>query len=138
MYGVKTLKKKIGKIYLTFDMEWGNDTTLEYFYNLLKKYKVLATILVTHQTKWLQIFREDPDIELGIHPNFNKLLLGEPGTANYKEVIDRLLQIVPEAITYRSHSLTDSSQIISYCVERGIKNNLNTYLSPGGYKCSSI
>ena len=62
------MKKEIGKVYLIFDMEWGKDTTLEYFYKLLKRYDVPATILVTHQTKWLQVFREDPDIELGIHP----------------------------------------------------------------------
>ncbi|MCX4351269.1 MAG: hypothetical protein OSJ60_06490 [Lachnospiraceae bacterium] len=103
------MKKEIGKVYLIFDMEWGKDTTLEYFYKLLKRYDVPATILVTHQTKWLQVFREDPDIELGIHPNFNKLLSGELDTANYREVIDNLLYIVSEAITYRSHSLAGSS-----------------------------
>lgn len=45
-------------------------------------------------------------------------------------IIDKLMQLVPEAISYRSHSLTDSSQIISYCVEKGLKNNLNTYYFP--------
>lgn len=63
-------------ICLTFDMEWGNDTVLEYFYKLLKRYDVSATIFVTHETKWLHQFREDDKIELGIHPNFNKILGG--------------------------------------------------------------
>lgn len=119
------------EIYMTFDMEWGNDTTLEFFYKLLKKYEVPATIFVTHETKWLHKFREDAEIELGIHPNFNKLLLGESNGGNYKQVIDDLLKLVPEAVSYRSHSLTDSSMIIQYCVEKGLKNNLNTWYFPG-------
>lgn len=117
-------------IYLTFDMEWANDTVLEYLYRLLKKEDVPATVFVTHDTNWLNKFREDSNIELGIHPNFNKILFGEDNTGNYRMVIDELMEIVPEAKSYRSHSLTDSSSIILYCVEKGLENNLNTYYFP--------
>lgn len=117
-------------IYLTFDMDWADDTVLEYFYHLLKRWDVPATVFVTHSTELLQKFRDDSKIELGIHPNFNKLLHGDSDAGNYKQVIDAMINLVPEAISYRSHALTDSSLIIQYCAEKGIKYNVNTFFHP--------
>ena len=122
------------KVYLTFDMEWANDNVLKYFYNLLKEAGVPATIFVTHETKWLEIFRGDSQIELGIHPNFNKLLLGESEGNNYKKIFDDLMRIVPEAVSYRSHSLTTSSGLIAYAAQKGLRFDLNNYVQILIYK----
>lgn len=125
------------KIYLTFDMEWANDDVLDYFYHLVEKLAVKATIMVTHDTKWNDIFRKNPDIELGIHPNFNKLLLGKVVGGGYTDILEDLKRIVPEAEVYRSHSLTVSSPIINKCLDEGIKYDLNMYVRPGtGMKLS--
>lgn len=116
-------------------MEWANDSVLEYSYHLLKNVDVPATIFVTHKTKWLEIFRNDPQIELGIHPNFNKLLLGESNGTNYKKIFDDLMRIVPGAVSYRSHSLTASSLFIAYAAQKGLKIDLNTYICPSRGDC---
>lgn len=124
------------KIYLTFDMDWANDTVLEYFYNLLLRLEVKATIFVTHNTKYLKIFNENPFIEIGIHPNFNDILLGNElseycrGGQNFQNIIDDMMEMVPEAVSYRSHALTVSTPIISYCVKKGLKYDLNMYIFP--------
>lgn len=116
-------------------MEWANDNVLKYFYNLLKEAGVPATIFVTHETKWLEFFRSDSQIELGIHPNFNKLLLGESEGNNYKKIFDDLMRIVPEAVSYRSHSLTTFSGLIAYAAQKGLRFDLNNYvqITGGGY-----
>lgn len=123
-------EKYAKKICLTFDMDWANDTVLAFFYQLLKSENVPATIMVTHETGWLEIFRKDPAIELGIHPNFNRLLGGENDAGNYRQVVDHIMKLVPEAVSYRSHALTDSSPIISYCQQKGLRYNLNMYCPP--------
>ncbi len=117
-------------IYFTFDMDWANDVVLEYFYSLLKKYDIPATIFVTHDTDMLQKFRQDEKIELGIHPNFNRLLNGDNGQDNYKIIVDNMLEIVPEATAYRSHALVDFSPLTIYCEEKGLERNLNMYMFP--------
>lgn len=124
------IEKYEKKVCLTFDMDWANDTVLAFFYQLLKSENVSATIMVTHETRWLETFRKDPAIELGIHPNFNRLLGGENEEGNYRQVIDNIMKLVPEAVSYRSHALVDSSPIISYCQQIGLRYNLNTYCPP--------
>lgn len=118
------------KVYLTFDMDWVHDDILEWFYGVIKKFEVKATIFVTHRTKWIEIFRKDPDIELGIHPNFNKLLWGDIETADYDFILKDMKSLVPEAVAYRSHALVDGSPIIAKCFDYGIKYNLNMLIQP--------
>lgn len=130
--------KKPQKVYLTFDMEWANDDVLEYFYSVLKKFDLAATILVTHQTKWLEIFRQDEKIELGIHPNFNNLLSGKEKDSDYSHVIKKCMEIVPEAKICRSHSMTINSLILHTYEEVGIKYDLNMFICPeAGTKVSA-
>ncbi len=123
-------KKK--EIYLTFDMDWACDEVLDEFSKLMGDLHVAYTINVTHQTKVLDGFRNSEQVELGIHPNFNFLLCGQSQDStngnNYSDVIDNLLTIVPEAVTARSHSLTDSTMISTALYEKGIKYNLNRFI----------
>lgn len=117
------------KIYLTFDMDWANDNVLEWFYQFLEN-NIPYTLFVTHETKWIEQLRKDNHIELGIHPNFNRLLSGDNSDGNYLEVLKRLKDIVPEAKAYRSHSLTVNSVILQACAELGIKKDLNILVRP--------
>lgn len=118
-------------IYLTFDMDWASDEVLVWFYGFMRDLAVPYEINVTHDTKVLQKFREDDLVELGIHPNFNWLLNGGGnGGVDYKEVLSKVKSIVPEAITMRSHSLTDNSLIEAELRNVGIRNNLNLLFPP--------
>lgn len=118
------------KIYITFDMEWACDGVLEYIHCLIRKHHIKATIMVTHKTDYLEEFRRDKNIELGIHPNFNPLLSGESRQMNSDSIIDNLMELIPEAVTVRSHSLTESSKLFEKFVQVGIKNELNLYIVP--------
>lgn len=117
-------------IYLTFDIDWASDEVLSYTIDLLETYGARATFFVTHDTKLLNRMRKNPNFELGIHPNFNFLLNGshELG-ANYKEVIERLLEIVPEAKSVRSHSVTQNSHILGAFQELGLTHDSNHFVS---------
>lgn len=61
-------------VFLTFDMDWAIDEVMEDFYALLKKYGLVGTIHVTHETSMLEQFRIDGILDLGIHPNYNLAL----------------------------------------------------------------
>lgn len=114
------------KVFLTFDIDWASDEVLEFCINLLKKHNISATYFVTHETPLLQTMIESPEIELGIHPNFNFLLNGDFRYGkNFLEVIDYYLEIVPEAVSVRSHSLVQGSPILEAFSDRNLKYDLN-------------
>lgn len=124
------LEKEIGKtIYLTFDMDWACDEVLECFYELILELNVAITLTVTHQTKWLERFRENEKIELGIHPNFNFLLDGKT-TENKRVIIEKSKSLIPDAVTVRSHSLVQSTRLTDEFYRAGLKYELNTLIPP--------
>lgn len=98
------------KIFLTFDLDWANDEVLSYTLDILEENKIKATFFITHDTCILERLRSNSDFELGIHPNFNYLLNGNLKLgSNIQEIIQDIKRIVPEAISVRSHSVTQSS-----------------------------
>jgi hypothetical protein len=118
-----------GKIFLSLDTDWAHDDVLADSIDLIEDAGVAATWYITHDTPLLKRLRDNPMFELGIHPNFNLLLQGrEKGGLDAEEVIDRLLEIVPEAKSVRSHSLLQSERLMDMFAERGLKHVSNTYV----------
>ncbi len=115
---------------LTFDVDWACDEVLEYFLDLIKEYAVAATINITHNTKLLKRINDDSLLEMGIHPNFNRLLNGEMPSENCGLIVDELLNIVPDAVCVRSHSLVKSTQLTSLFSQKGLKYESNLYIPP--------
>lgn len=114
------------KIFLTFDIDWCSDEVLSYTLDILEKYKIKATFFVTHKTELLKRMRENSNIELGIHPNFNPLLNGDFRYGkNIKEVLAYYKEMVPEAVSVRSHSLTTNSTISQQLSRRGFRYECN-------------
>jgi hypothetical protein len=73
--------------------------------------------------------RDNPLFELGIHPNFNLLLNGDSAQGRTaEEVLDRLMAIVPEARSVRSHSMTQSSQLQNLFKARGLEFECNHFI----------
>lgn len=70
-------------VFLTFDMDWAIDEVMEDFYALLKKYGLVGTIHVTHETSMLEQFRIDGILDLGIHPNYNLALQSGGGVRTF-------------------------------------------------------
>lgn len=117
-------------IALTFDIDWCDDGVLAKTIERVEKADVRATFFVTHDTPLLARMRENPNIELGIHPNFNKLLSGEHGLpeGGFRAVLESLKALVPEAESTRSHALTTNSVILSALKDYGIRRDVNWYI----------
>lgn len=118
-----------GKIFLTFDIDWACDEIVQDSIEIIEAAGVSATWFVTHDTPLLRRLRSNPDFELGIHPNFNFLLDGDSRNgANATEVLDRLLNIVPEAKTIRSHCMTQSSTLLDLFRSQGLTHDSNHFI----------
>ncbi|MBK7450428.1 MAG: hypothetical protein IPJ47_13810, partial [Anaerolineales bacterium] len=98
---------------MTFDIDWAHDDVLNDTIDLVEEANIAATWFVTHETPLLSRLRANSKFELGLHPNFNFLLEGDIRNGkNCHEVIDRMYAIVPEAVSARSHSMTQNSGIL--------------------------
>lgn len=118
-----------GKIFLSLDIDWAHDDILLDSIELIEGAGASATWYVTHETPLLNRLRKNPNFELGIHPNFNFLLEGDSRNGrDAAEVIDRMLEIVPEAKSVRSHSLTQSEKLLDLFASRGLTHVGNNYI----------
>lgn len=115
-------------VFITLDIDWCHDDVLAYSIDLLEQADASATWFVTHDTPLLERLRANPKFELGIHPNFNFLLQGDSRNGrDAEEVVDRMMEIVPEAISARSHSLLQSSRLMDLFKKKGLRYECNSY-----------
>lgn len=118
-----------GRMFLTFDIDWACDEVLADTIGIVEEAGVEATWFVTHATPLLDRLRTNHRFELGIHPNFNFLLEGDARNgASAEEVVDRLLLIVPEARSVRSHSMTQSSRLLQLFLDKGLTHDCNHFI----------
>ena len=115
-----------GKLFLTFDVDWAHDDVIDDVIDLVESVDVSATWFITHRSKALDRLRANPNFEIGIHPNFNPLLLGDTtnGTSA-TEVLKRIKAIVPEATSVRSHSLAQGSLLQQEFSSMGLTHDCN-------------
>lgn len=126
---LKNPKTFINKVFVSIDMDWAPDFAIEETLQILRKYPSSAsTWFVTHATDMLPAMREFPNLELGIHPNFNPLLEGGGVSSSAHEILLEALKIVPEAKSLRSHSVLTGSRLRSIWQKVGILAHSNTYL----------
>ena len=117
------------KNFITFDIDWAHDEILSETIDLMEKADVNATWFVTHYTPLLERLRANSKFELGIHPNFNFLLVGDPRNgSSAEEVVDRLLEFNPDTKVVRSHSTTQSSRLLELFFKKGITHDCNHFI----------
>ena len=117
------------RAFVTIDMDWAADEVIGQTIDLIERADVPATWFVTHDTKTIRRLRENPNFELGIHPNFNFLLSGDTRLgANMTETISRLLELIPEARSVRSHSLTTSTPLLQSMPSLGLTHEANLFV----------
>ncbi len=115
--------------YLTIDFDWAHDEVLRNTLDLLEESNVKCTFFVTHDTPILARIRNNPNFELGIHPNLNPLLHElNAGPSSTKDRFEDLLRIVPEAQSFRCHSMVNSSKILEIAAELGLKFDCNYFV----------
>lgn len=116
-----------GKKILSFDIDWASDEVLLYTIKLLEEFNVKATFFITHYTDLLSRIRNNKDFELAIHPNFNQVL-EHKSIKKVDEIFNEILEIVPEAKTSRSHSLTNSGRWNSLYTKKNIQYTSNYFM----------
>lgn len=114
-----------GKAILTFDVDWASDEVLSHCLDLVEQAELPAVFMVTHDTPLLARMRQNSQIELGLHPNFNPLLDGVSEADKADAVLKKLKAIVPEAQVLRSHSLSTSGKWLSLYQAHGIRFTSN-------------
>ena len=117
-----------GKSILSLDLDWAIDEILEDTLDLILEAEIKATMFVTHETPVLDKMRESPLISLGVHPNFNPLLKGDPDANSPSEVFSDVMKIVPEAKVLRSHSMTHSGLWLDAYKEIGLTHLSQYYM----------
>jgi hypothetical protein len=118
------------KIFITLDIDWASDEVIKYVADFFIANNVKSTWFVTHESPYLSVLQNNPLFELGIHPNFNPILLNgsyEKG-ATAEEIIDNILKIVPNATSVRSHSLTQNSSLVNLFLKKKLLNELNVLI----------
>lgn len=116
-------------LFVSLDLDWCHDDVLAQTLDLLESHDAAATLFVTHDTPLLSRMRANPRLELGIHPNFNPLLAGSDSRgATCADVIQRCLDVVPEARSVRSHSLVQSTSVLRAFADAGLTYDCNTYI----------
>jgi hypothetical protein len=113
---------------LSFDIDWAIDEVIEDVLGIVTEANIKCTFFVTHQTVMIEKMRKYPNIELGIHPNFNPLIDNQPGAKTAQETIQDLLKIVPEAKVLRSHSMTHSARWLQLYKQVGITHLSQYYM----------
>jgi Polysaccharide deacetylase len=117
---------------LTFDIDWAPDFIIDYVADILIRKKIKATWFVTHQSEAIERLRKSSDLfELGIHPN---LLLGSTHGKTEDEVLTHMMNIVPNAVSMRTHGLYQSSHFLTNaCMKYGIINDVSLFLPRASY-----
>lgn len=101
---------------LIFDTDWAPDFAIDETAALLARADVRATWFVTHASPAIDRLRERPELfELGIHPNFL------PGSTHGKSpdaVLRRCAELVPGAVSMRTHGLMQSTPLLAKVLAR--------------------
>lgn len=113
-------------VFFTLDIDWAHDVVLNACMELFVRAGIKATFFATHATPLLDTLRSSPLFEVGLHPNFNFLLQGDHRYGStHSEVLDHYRRIAPEAVSVRSHSLVQGSQILGDFIRSGFRFDAN-------------
>jgi hypothetical protein len=116
-------------LFITFDVDWAIDIVVEYVLELLGSYNVESTFFITHCSKLMSSMQRSEDIECGIHPNFNPLLIGDNRYGNnFTKVLEFYYNQVQSPVSIRSHSVTFNGQFPKLFDSFGLRYNCNSFV----------
>ena len=97
---------------ITLDVDWASDFVVEPIIDVFIKNQVKSTWFITHKTPVLnKALRKNKKLfELGIHPNFMK---NSTQGVTEEEVMSYCKDVVPEAVSVRTHGLIQSSNLLT-------------------------
>ena len=104
----------------------GSEVVILDTFQIFEEYNIKCTLFCTHNSKTIRLCNKKL-FEIAIHPNFNSNLYENKGDLPDKKISD-LLEVYPEAIGLRSHSLTSSCSLSNLFAEKGFKYESNTII----------
>ena len=114
-------------VYVTMDMDWANDGVLADTVSLVEALNIPVCFFVTNDTPMLKTLRAHPLFTLGIHPNFLPQLNGQT-TKSWRETLEEMHTMVPEAQVIRCHALVDATPILVAAKELGFQADMNLFI----------
>ncbi|MFC1577151.1 hypothetical protein ACFL3N_02290 [Candidatus Omnitrophota bacterium] len=112
---------------ITLDIDWAPDFIIDEVAEMLISKSIKATFFITHRSAAIDRLRGCPELfELGIHPNF---YTGSSHGKTEDEVMTAAKELVPDAISMRTHGLYQNSRFLKKAVTAfGIKVDVSLYL----------
>ena len=114
-------------VYVTMDMDWANDGVLADTVSLVEALNIPVCFFVTNDTPMLETLRSHPLFTLGIHPNFLPQLNGQTNKS-WRETLEEMHTLVPEAQVIRCHSLVDATPVLMAAKELGFRADMNLFI----------
>lgn len=113
-------------IIFTSDTDWTTEEVIGEMLEIFEEYGMKCTFFATHDSPVLKNANKNL-FEIALHPNFNSFF-DNKSTKTVDEVIDELINIYPGAKGIRSHSMTQSSILLSKFAEKGLLYDANHFL----------
>jgi hypothetical protein len=112
---------------MTLDIDWAPDAIIDSVAALLIERRVKATWFVTHRSPAVDRLRQHRDLfELGIHPN---MLPGSTHGTTENEALAHVLEIVPGAVSMRTHGLYQTSNfLVKAATQFGLRVDVSLFL----------
>jgi hypothetical protein len=104
--------------FITVDVDWAPDSIVELLVEWFMIKNIPITLFFTHQSKLAKDLAENPNIEIGIHPDFSR-------NNNADECVKALKYIYPNAIGSRSHRNIDGRIVTDALARNGLKYHSN-------------
>ncbi|MDB5687121.1 MAG: uncharacterized protein JWR77_1710 [Rhizorhabdus sp.] len=115
---------------LTGDVDWASEHCIQSYVDHAADRGIVPTLFVTHRSAAIDRAVAAGKVHLGIHPNF---LADSSHGATVDEILDHVLDLVPEPVASRSHCFFDSSPVAHAIAQRGITvdSNICCHLQEG-------
>lgn len=112
------------------DLDWAPDWAVAQSVEAIRRHGLAATLFVTNDTPALAHFRDDPGVELAVHPNY---MPGSSHGGTPAEVMDHVLALVPDSKGVRAHGLWRSTSFVVDYGHRGLAYEASDllFLHPG-------
>ncbi len=114
-------------VVFTSDIDWAPEEAIGYMLKIFEKNRIKCTLFATHKSKVLDNCDRNL-FEIALHPNFNKLLFEGKCNESPEEIVQNLINIYPEAIGIKSHSMTQSTPLLDLFKKKGLVYDANQFM----------
>lgn len=113
-------------IAFTSDIDWAPEEIIADTINLFEFYGVKCTFFSTHHS--IELSKSSKKLfEIGIHPNFNPILNGQ-SNKRPEDILDDILDIHPDSIGIRSHSMLQSTNLLQLFADKKLIYEANHFM----------